>query len=465
MAILGTLKTGATCVPINKDDPYDRKARIISNVQSKTVLTSSALYTTSVGLAPNVFRVTAEFVAESLELASSDRLQGESSVAGYHPEDLAFISFTSSSAGAQKGVLLEHRGLVSSLASLAKRLDWQPSCRMLQFAPYSSSGSMPEILGPLLVGGCLCIPSEDIYHESPSQLSSFVASANVNWAMLAPSTLRSLSPAAMPTLKSVLSMGESLDARTAESWRGFVQLFNGWGTCETSVLNAVMKVTADSSHCPDSIGKAVGCTIWIVDLYNPRELAPIGSVGQLLVQGSVVAKGYLDDGTVKMTSSFVPPPSWATTGTGQGDRHLHLTGDLAKYDSDGSISFIGRRSNRVKLGADKIQLEELESVLLGCHEVKELVTLTKITAGRTQLVAVVCLADPKLPARKTAVLQELHGADSVLADECLKTVRTYARSTLHSDWIPSLWIVVEHLPRTSSHKLDRAAVREWIKTR
>lgn len=172
-----------------------------------------------------------------------------------------------------------------------------------------------------------------------------------------------------------------------------------------------------------------------------------------------MASGYLND-EAKLSASFITSPAWASPSGRTGSR-FYRTGDLAKYNPDGSISFIGREVNRVKLGGQVIQLEEVESVLSSCDKVRDIITATKISAGRTQLVAVVSLADPQLP--RTSVLEKLPDSYAEAADQQLKSVQSFAESMLPLGKIPSIWLIVQKLPRTASEKLDRAAIRAWLK--
>lgn len=450
VAILGIMKAGGTCVPIDNSDSYDRKAATISSADVKTVLVASAEYANSVNLVPDVFVVSQGSVS-CLPEVSSPLVNGTSS-----PEDVAYIAFTGGSTGAPKGVMLEHRCLVSSLTSLSHRLDWRLGCRMLQFAGYASGNSLCEILGTLLSGGCLCIPPSE---ACGFNLSSFIESAEVNWALLTPSVLRTLSPSDVPSLQSLLCIGEPVDAEVSKIWGGALRFFNGWGTCEASMLSTVAEIIPSSQY-PESIGVPVGCAIWIVTSQNTNKLAPIGSVGELLIEGPGVARGYLNDES-KTGASFITSPQWAPSYEGKSTQ-FYRTGDLARYNPDGSICFVGRQSNRVKLSGQTVQLEEIESILARCDEVRDVVTLVKISAGRTQLFAIVCLTDPGLP--RDVVLQKLPDTYADIAKQRLEAVRTYARFRLPSEKVPTIWLAVEKLPRSVSQKLDRPAILVWLKT-
>lgn len=220
--------------------------------------------------------------------------------------------------------------------------------------------------------------------------------------------------------------------------------------------NASERIVHRGNCCSGGKGTPIGT--WIVNPQNPSELTPIGGVGELLVEVPDSARSHSDNES-KTATSFIPPPPWASS-CGREGTYFHRTGDLVKYSPDGDVSFIGRQKNRVKLGSHKVQLEEVESILAKCGEVGDIVTPTKIFAGRTQLVAVVCLNDSRLPQK--AVLQRL--PESEIVDQSLNAVRTFARSTLPPEEIPTVWLAVEKLPRMASGKLDRAATREWLKT-
>ncbi|RYP74773.1 hypothetical protein DL769_003947 [Monosporascus sp. CRB-8-3] len=457
IVILSILKTGGVCVPIDKTHPDERKATMISISGAKSVFVSPTEHSESVNLAPDVFAVSAESIAELPEVTDAPDNNH------IRPEDLAYIIFTDgNSAGVPKGVTIEHHSLVSSLILLAQQLGWDPGCRVLHSSDYASNISIYEIFGALLFGGCLCIPPEvspDASRET--HLSGFIESAKVNWALLGPGVLRNLSPSEVPSLQSVLCSGEPIVAETSKTWSENRRFFKAWGTSEASALSIVGQVTS-TSDCPERIGTPVGCVAWIVNPQNIHELAPIGGVGELLIERQVVARGYLNDDANKSSTSFVSPPAWSSSAGRKGRTQFLRTGDLAKYNTDGSISFVGSRDNRVNLGGQILQLEEVEKVLASCPEVRDVVTLTKISGGRTQLIAVLCLADPQLP--KGTVLQQLTDDNSKVVDKHIDAIGAYARSRLPSVKVPTIWFAVEELARTGLGKLDRAAVREWVKT-
>lgn len=140
---------------------------------------------------------------------------------------------------------------------------------------------------------------------------------------------------------------------------------------------------------------------------------------------------------------------------------LYRTGDLARYYSDGSICFLGRRDHQVKIRGQRFELGEVEGVVKSCAEVRDIVCRTKVNRGRTELVAVLSLANEQFP--RSEALQEIPDSYQPDSITCLRAVRDHVRSRLPSFMVPAVWIVVQSLPRTPSAKLDRVAIGDWLR--
>ncbi|TVY36052.1 Nonribosomal peptide synthetase [Lachnellula subtilissima] len=433
VAIFAIMKAGGACVPIDPANPYARKAAIISSAQVKIILVSSAQLASSVDLAPNIFVVNKSSISRLADV--TDSLDERCS-----PGDLAYIMFTSGSTGSPKGVMLEHRCLVSSLSSLAQKCMWQSGSRMLQFSAHVWDISIGEIFGALLFGGCLCIPSDEARESS---LAKFITSSKVNWAWFTPTVLRTLSPEELPSLQSMISAGEPIGADFARLGAG-CSASSMWGPCEASILSSVAELTPESRD-PESIGKPVSCAMWIVKYAgSTNELAPIGAIGEILVEGPGVARGYLDD-PVRTAASFIPPPTWAPSRA----KAKHF---LPYW-----------RSSYVKIRGQRFELGELENVIDSCGEVQDVFTATRILKGRTELVAVVVLANPLLSSR--VVLKDVSYEYAEITSRYLRAIGNHVRARLPSYMVPTIWLTVEQMPRTASGKLDRVAITSWLKAK
>ncbi|KAH6989025.1 hypothetical protein BKA56DRAFT_710304 [Ilyonectria sp. MPI-CAGE-AT-0026] len=441
VAVLAILKAGGACVPIDPGHPQARQQDIISMCKAKLVLTSSACYEAVAQIAPNVFAVNSASVSELPAAAAISRASA--------PSQAAFILFTSGSSGQPKGVVLEHHSLVSSLCSIGARLDFRHSLRVLQFAAHIWDASLLEILGTLLFGGCICIPSEE---DRETNLVHFMNSHEVEFALLTPTLLRTISPADVPTLKTLVSGGEAVDRNAVNIWGSSVRFFNCFGPCEASIITSTAELTHDSPY-PESIGFSTGCATWIVDPSNVNKLCPIGAIGELVIEGAGVARCYLDD-PGKTAASFIRPPSWALDRRDATSRRFYRCGDLAKYNADGSITLCGRADNQVKMRGQRFELGEIESTLAGSEFVREVVTIAQ---APSQLVAVLTLANSQPPSMKN--LKEVSESQR---DRYLCHIREHIESRLPPFMVPNIWLVVEQLPRLPSAKLDRASIKTWL---
>ncbi|KAM0716203.1 hypothetical protein Q7P37_007648 [Cladosporium fusiforme] len=436
VAILAIHKAGGTCIPIDPDHPAERKQHIFEVTAAKLVLTSTTQYQETMKLFPNVLVVDDELRSGSAKL-------GNTFIHRAAPNHAAYILFTSGSTGHPKGVILEHRSLATSLSKLKERMGMAPGLRVLQFAAYIWDISLMEIFGSLLSGSCLCIPSEE---TRKGDLAAFVNASRIDWMILTPTVLRTLTPAEIPGVRIIACAGESVDPRAYMHWGRGRRFFNAWGPTEAAVANSVAELQIESLY-PETIGTAANCAIWIVDP-STLDLLPIGAVGEILLQGPTVARGYLGQTSA---SAFISAPGWAPTKGGRRSilRRFYRTGDLAKYNSDGSLCYLGRNDNQVKLRGQRFELGEVESVLTGSGLVRNvLVTIHETlrhkyaendvcgTGGKTrQLVAVIALISSKLPSE--GLLHDFVGVHRQDAGRMLQAVKDHAAAHLPHFMIPS----------------------------
>jgi len=204
-----------------------------------------------------------------------------------------------------------------------------------------------EILSTLIVGGCVCIPSDQ---ERMNDIPGAIKRMGVTWTLLTPSVASTLSPKSVPSLKTLVTGGEAMQAGHIAKWKGKVALVNAYGPSETSVIASTStkvdesgnEINADSSN----IGRGVGGRTWIVDTRDYNKLVPVGCVGELVVEGRTVARGYLKN-ELKTAEAFVNNPAWLRDF--QEKERVYRTGDLVRYNSDGSLSFLARKDTQIKL--------------------------------------------------------------------------------------------------------------------
>ncbi|PNY28935.1 Nonribosomal peptide synthetase [Tolypocladium capitatum] len=459
VAVLGIMKAGGTCVPIDISLPKARKEAIVNKTRARVVLTSSTHHEEIAGCTSHVIALHPESPPTPFETMNSD------------PVRAAYIMFTSGSTGQPKGVVLEHRSLASSFSAFGNRVGWIRGTRVLQFAAPAWDACALEMLGPLIAGGCVCIPSSE---ARESALADYINTARVDFAIQTPTALKNLTPAGvLPSLKVLMSAGEPVPRNASKTWGAKMRLFNGWGPCETSVCATIAELNPASTH-PDTIGTPVGSAIWIVDREDPSKLLPIGAVGEILVEGPGVARGYHNEPT-KTAAAFIPPPHFVPKRRSPDDsragrsspQKLYRTGDLAKYNPDGSITFIGRLDNQVKMRGQRFELGEVEEVLISRRNVQAVAVaaIQSQTRDHKDLVAVLTLSgdsgysSPLHEHAQTELREVL--LDTGNYDQ-LEAIREFAKARLPTYMVPTAWVVVNNLPQMASKKIDRAKIRDWL---
>ncbi|KAK2008680.1 acetyl-CoA synthetase-like protein [Colletotrichum eremochloae] len=484
VATLGVLKAGGTCVPIDMDGTREGRLDMARRTGINLVLASIAAEPQTAGLARHVWIIGPKSVAEL-----SERLHQRSTMTSIPgPGDLAFVLSTGDSSGAPKAVGFEHRSLAAALTAQASRLGWGPECRTLQQSRLASGESLVEMFGTLLHGGCICpaAPSDD-----EKDVAASINAARANCAILPPGFLYAISPTQVPELRSLLCIGGPLDTDTCAVWSESLRLFVGWGASEASVVNTIIEMLPDAPalQARGVVGRPVGCAVWLVNPHNPDQLSPLGGVGELVVQGPGVCRSYIEKESkppLKTKSSwslFSPQtPPWASsvsptrffsdkTRAPTPPARFFRTGDLARYDAEtGSLVLLGRATNCVRLASGiTAQMEEVEGSLRLCAAVDDVVVAPKIVAGRTQLVAVVCLAGSPpasaLPGGRSKVLTDwARSAHDGWAQQRLEVARTQAQAVLPPYHVPDLWFAVQRMPKSRGCNVDRLAVREWLRT-
>lgn len=453
VAMLGIIKAGGAFVPLDPSHPKQRLKSICHQVDAKVLLCSADNAHLCAALLPEGISV----VIDSSELA---RLMNNSKAPSVdvRPSNALYLIFTSGTTGSPKGAVLEHRAYCSSARDHAKALSITRSSRFLQFASYSFDTSVEDILTTLLVGGCICIPSED---ERRRDIVGAISRMNVTLADLTPSYVSHIAPSDVPSVKTLIMGGEPLTQKVIKTWANMLQLINAYGTTECCVTNLVNSgITPETA--PMNIGYAVGCIIWIVDEKNHNRLAPIGTVGELLIEGPALARGYLKD-ELKTSAAFIESPAWARkSNDSYRPRRLYKTGDLVQYNGDGTVNYLGRKDSQVKIRGQRLELEEIEHHLISHpHVTTAMVMIPQSGSYRDCLTAVVHFGSSVDPLNH----QDIKIAESSrMKDQGIywSDISKYLSDRIPSYMVPLTWIAIETMPMHTSGKLDRPRLSSWL---
>lgn len=179
------------------------------------------------------------------------------------------------------------------------------------------------------VGGCVCIPTDD---ECRHDISGAVNRFQATWMVTTPSLLRLVDADNVPTLRTVVAVGESLLPAQAAQWANRVQLLCGYGPTECCTGASVQPIPSSGTSVSvdvRSIGAGMGARLWVVHPDDHETLVPIGAVGELIIEGPIVGRGSIDD-CEKTRAAFLDSVNWIARVSPSSHR-LYKTGDLVRY--------------------------------------------------------------------------------------------------------------------------------------
>jgi amino acid adenylation domain-containing protein len=450
VAMLAIMKAGGAFVPLDPSFPDAALEARINEIGASTALASEESSDRLTGMVGNV-TVVSQDTSQSLENIS-ERL-----LANVTPENAAYVMFTSGSTGKPKGVVLEHSAVATSISNHGPAMGFRAGARTFQFSSYTFDACIIEIWTTLSLGGCVCVPSPD---ERMDNIPSAINRMGVNIAFLTPSVIRLFEPDECPGLNTVSVGGEPIGEDIVSRWIPKVDWKDVYGPTECAMICSVGQ-TKNQSRFKNSMGRAVGSLFWVVEPEDHNRLVPLGCIGELLVQGHILARGYLND-EEKTLKAFVGGVPWLLPDTP--DR-LYKTGDLVRYDPDGTLIYFGRKDTQVKHRGQRIELGEIEH-FLAMQEVidQSIVALPK--KGCLQNRLVVCLTLKELISSHTGN-NEIHlanNSDRALMDPTLSVLRTMLEQNLPKHMVPNTWVLLQSMPLTTSGKINRSNISKWLET-
>ncbi|KAL7912424.1 hypothetical protein GGI35DRAFT_491025 [Trichoderma velutinum] len=446
VSLLAVVKAGGTFVLLDNALPEQRLQVIVQQVNARIILSSKDCHSLSLRLANTVVPVSAS-------LASNLEHQPERQLSSPTPYSILYVAFTSGSTGVPKGAQVSHRNFASAIHHQTKKFAYKKSWRVFDFASYSFDMSIFAILYTLAAGACLCIPNDE---DRKSDLPKAISDMRADSIILTPSVLRTLHPTEVSCLKLIMSIGEPLCRDDVNPWvEAGVQLVNAYGPAECTPVSTINSNVASGEGNPH-IGRGLGHVTWIADAEDHNRLVPVGKVGELLLEGPLVGCGYL--GNLEKTQAvFVEDPSWLLKGsTKHAGRHgrLYKTGDLVSYNDDGTLNYISRKDNQVKIRGQRVELGEVE------HHVKQCI------ADAVQVVAEVVSngdgsANPVLVAfvTKTSTNGETESSTMETTQGLEPEVEKVLTELLPLYMIPVAIFHLEEMPMTATEKTDRKKLR------
>ncbi|KAL6163153.1 NRPS [Exserohilum turcicum] len=450
VSMLAVLLAGGTYISIDPAHPAQHYRNIIEQAEPILLLTGPQKYAEKLNAVFKSLMV----VEESLLSQIQDHSDLPDEVA--LPENGAFICTTSGSTGRPKAITITHSSF-SSVVGYNNEMGIGNSSRVFQFANYTFDTSNSEIWTPLMLGGCVCIPSED---ERMNDTAGAINRLAVNWSFFTPSMASLLNPTDIPSLKTLALGGELVREDIVSTWKDYARVINSFGPAECSVWTSMADIGLGNP--PATINKGdggYGALLWIADTTDVTKLAPIGATGELLIEGPIVSRGYLD--LEKTAEAFIPPPPWRAQD--KPDTRLYRTGDLVRYNEDGTVVVVGRRDAQVKLNGQRIECSEIERHV-AFHELVRFAVIFVPKKGICQrkLTAVVTLQKFSEKTMESEELRPISPEHAKAAAEQIEEVKEQLRSRVPGYMVPTSWLIVESMALTPSKKVDRVAIARWV---
>ncbi|MFG1606397.1 amino acid adenylation domain-containing protein [Actinoplanes sp. NPDC049265] len=429
VGILGILKAGAAYVPLDPEHPAERTRFVLDDSGITAVVTQRAYRTR---------------FAEVRDVIHPDD-PGLDDQPGTAPEvvldrdSLAYAIYTSGSTGRPKAVLMPGVCVVNLLLWQERTMGREENSRTAQFITATFDYSVQEIFSALL-GGTLVIPPDDIRLD-PARLARWIDDSRITRIYAPTTVLRALLEHVDPygdglsTLRHLCQGGEPLvlDGRLREvcRHRPALRVHNHYGPAETQLVTGyTLPEDVDGWPATAPIGTPIDNTrIHLLD--DSLRPVPDGVPGQVCISGIGLARGYL--ARPELTEQrFIADPLDA------GPR-MYLSGDLARRLPDGNLDFLGRIDNQVKIRGIRIELGEIEAALAGHPAVAQ--------------AAVAVREDDRGDKRLVAYVVSGHDTATLAA-----RLREHAEALLPAYMVPSTFLVLADLPRTTSGKTDRQAL-------
>ncbi len=414
-ASLAAMKAGCAYQPLDPSYPPERLNFMIKDACARLLIADEELVP-----------LVGEYKGPVLTTAELENLPNTPCTSvGPKPESLYILLYTSGSTGTPKGCMLEQRNLVNFCAWYREYYHLKPGDRVAAFASYGFDANMMDQYPALTSGACVCIIPEDVRHDLGA-LDRFITENKVTHSFMTTQVgvMYARNFPDNPSLQHLSVGGEKLISMPPPSYA----FYNGYGPTECTIFSTVFHVLEREENIP--IGHPLSnVQLYVVDRQMRR--LPIGAAGELLIGGTGVGRGYLNN-PGKTAECFIDNPFLPGV-------RLYRSGDIVRYRPDGNVEFVGRKDRQVKIRGFRIELKEVEAVIQDIPGVKDVTVQAFDAPSGGKFLAAYVVAEGTFDTKAAA---------------------DFIRERKPPYMVPAAWMQLDKIPLNVNQKVDRKALPE-----
>ncbi|ELR68460.1 Long-chain-fatty-acid--CoA ligase [Fulvivirga imtechensis AK7] len=434
--LLGILKAGAVYVPLDGSGLTSRNKYIIKDISPCLVVTTEEIKELSLPVI-NVEASWEEIISNPVR-----ELHG-----GTGPDDLAYVIYTSGSTGNPKGTMVTHRNLFHFISNVENTYNWDTSSVMPFIASPAFDISMFQIFGPLVSGGSiLVLDKKDIIDIERLldhlKMVNMLDTVPALYKEIADEIIENKLVAHYEHIKTIFIGGDTISDHLLQQLSvafDKAEIVVTYGPTEATVFCTSITYSARDVRRNKPSGTILGRPLYNNHIYisNRRNnLVPVGVEGEVCIGGPGVAKGYFNKEDLSSEKFLNDPYNYS--------QMLYRTGDMGRLLPDGTLEFLGRRDNQIKIRGHRIEIGEIENKLLDIEGIKDVA----VVSGDQQNKEKVLIAFYTGRRKDEAILKD------------------FLTDLLPAYMIPSSILWREKIPLNSNGKIDRKAlVSVWSRSK
>lgn len=416
VALLSIMKAGAAYIPMDNEYPIDRLLYMLEDSRAKVLITTRELYEAK--------QQEGDFKANQVIFMDERIEPSDKTINLTHPDRLAYMIYTSGSTGKPKGVMLPHRALRAYLAWRIAKIGITPESRHAEHPSFSFDASLDDLLCPLAAGGCVHILAEELRKDMDG-IYNYLKEQRITGLTLSTALgMTLLGQFSDLPVKFIMMGGEKMLPFPKTP----IKVINGYGPTEFSVCSSFHVVDQDKDeNIP--IGRPVpNSWSFICDTFG--NLLPLGCAGELCLCGAQMANGYWQREDLTKEKFSVAPFGMK----------VYHTGDLARWNEQGELEFLGRIDNQVKLRGFRIELGEIENQASLIEGIKAVAAEVREANGSKHLV--------------------LYFTAEQTMD--VDAIRERLSESLTEYMVPDTYMQLDEMPMTPNGKVNRRALPQPV---